>query len=71
MFQCYIYSTRAFTQWLSVLQVGMRACYVQRKAHESYPEFLDQPELVVRSFEELAEALLGLSSEELEVGEGE
>jgi len=44
------------------LQVGLRACYLQRTV-EQYPEFLDQPELTVRTFTELAEALLAPSDD--------
>lgn len=39
------------------LAAGLQAAYVQRSAHEPHPPFLHQPQLVVRSFEELAQEL--------------
>ncbi len=44
----------------SCLQAGLQACYVQRDPGEPYPAFLSkQPQLVVRSFEEMATQLAG------------
>lgn len=39
------------------LQAGLKAAYVQRDPREPYPEFLDQPQMVVTDFKELAETL--------------
>jgi len=36
----------------------MKAAYIQRDEEATFPSFLNQPQLVVRSFEELASALL-------------
>ena len=40
------------------LQAGMKAAYVQRDPKEPYPSFLDQPQLIVEDFVQLAEKLL-------------
>lgn len=42
------------------LQAGMKAAYVQRDPRDPYPEFLDQPQIRVTDFKELAETLLQL-----------
>ncbi len=40
------------------LQAGLKAAYVQRDPSAPYPEFLDQPQVVVKDFKELAQTLL-------------
>jgi 2-haloacid dehalogenase len=42
----------------AALRLGMKAAYIQRDEEATFPSFLNQPQLVVRSFEELASALL-------------
>ncbi len=42
------------------LQAGLQAAYIQRDpSEEPYPAFLDQPQYVVRDFEELAARVVG------------
>lgn len=42
----------------AALRLGMKAAYIQRDEEATFPSFFNQPQLVVRSFEELASALL-------------
>lgn len=40
------------------LQAGLKAAYIQRDPKDPYPTFLDQPQIVVKDFKELAHKIL-------------